>query len=66
MANWLIVGGGIMYDVYKCSDCGYEAAESRTDHGIKQEMADFNYCPNCGKKFDYVGNEAFMEVVDDN
>lgn len=61
MANWLLVGGGIMYDVYRCSACGFEAAHSMTDHGIKWEMCDFEYCPKCGKKFDYVGNPCWLQ-----
>lgn len=36
------------YDVYRCTACGFEWAENRTDPGTK-EMPD-NYCPNCGAK----------------
>ena len=37
--------GGAMYDVWRCSACGYEYAESVADESIVQ-----NYCPNCGAK----------------
>lgn len=52
--EWSIKKGGTFYDVYQCSACGYEYAESRTDHGIKVELCDAKFCPNCG-----------AEVVDD-
>lgn len=39
------VKGGAMYDVWRCSTCGYEYAESVSEKGIVQ-----NYCPNCGRK----------------
>lgn len=46
--EWSIKKGGTFYDVYQCSACGYEYAESRTDHGIKVELIDAKFCPNCG------------------
>ena len=39
------VKGGAMYDVWRCSTCGYEYAESVSEKGIVQ-----NYCPSCGCK----------------
>lgn len=50
--NWECVKDGSVYDVWKCNSCGYEYAENCCDHGIKNEAADFKFCPNCGKKFD--------------
>lgn len=46
--EWNIKHSGTLYDVYQCSACGYEYAESRTDHGIKVELCDAKFCPNCG------------------
>lgn len=48
--HWDIKHSGPMYDVYQCDVCGYEYAESRCDHGIKVEIIDAKYCPNCGAK----------------
>lgn len=39
------VKGGAMYDVWRCSACGYEYAESVSETSIVQ-----NYCPNCGSR----------------
>ena len=39
------VKGGAMYDVWRCSACGYEFVESVSEASIVQ-----NYCPNCGAK----------------
>lgn len=48
--TWEVVKGGCIYDVYACSACGYEYAESRCDNGVKTEICDAKYCPNCGAK----------------
>ena len=39
------VKGGAMYDVWRCSACGYEFVESVSEASIVQ-----NYCPNCGAR----------------
>ena len=39
------VKGGARYDVWRCSACGYEYAESVSETSIVQ-----NFCPNYGKK----------------
>lgn len=39
------VKGGARYDVWRCSACGYEYAESVSETSVVQ-----NYCPNCGRK----------------
>ena len=39
------VKSGAMYDVWRCSACGYEYAESVSEESIVQ-----NYCPNCGSR----------------
>ena len=39
------IKGGAMYDVWRCSACGYEYAESVAETSIVQ-----GYCPNCGAK----------------
>lgn len=36
---------GAMYDVWRCSACGYEYAESVSETSIVQ-----NFCPNCGAR----------------
>ena len=36
---------GALYDVWRCSSCGYEYAESVSEPSMIQ-----NYCPNCGRK----------------
>lgn len=48
--RWEVVKHGAIYDVYRCSACGYEYAESRTDKGVKVEWIDANFCPGCGAK----------------
>lgn len=48
--TWEATKGGCVYAVYTCSNCGYEYAESRCDNGIRNEICDANYCPNCGAK----------------
>lgn len=48
--NWDIIKSGSIYDVYRCSVCGYEYAESRTDHGVKVELFDARFCPRCGAR----------------
>lgn len=48
--SWDIIKSGAIYDVYRCSVCGYEYAESRTDHGVKVELCDAKFCPNCGAR----------------
>lgn len=45
------VKGGAMYDVWRCSACGYEYAESVSETSIVQ-----NYCPNCGARV--IGKEG--------
>ena len=44
--EWQLVKSGVLYDVWRCSACGYEHAESRTDPGATE--LDPNFCPNCG------------------
>lgn len=39
------VKSGALYDVWRCSACGYEYAESVSETSIVQ-----NFCPNCGAK----------------
>ena len=39
------VKGGARYDVWRCSACGYEYAESVSETSVVR-----NYCPNCGAK----------------
>ncbi len=39
------IKSGAMYDVWRCSACGYEYAESVSDMSIVG-----SYCPNCGAK----------------
>lgn len=46
--KWTIKKSGAIYDVYKCTACGYEYAESRTDRGVKTELICAKFCPNCG------------------
>lgn len=48
LCEWELVHSGAMYDVYRCSKCLYEHAESRTD-GNATEL-DPSYCPNCGRR----------------
>ena len=45
--EWQLVHCGPLYDKYRCSDCGYEYVESRTDDGATE--LDPNFCPKCGK-----------------
>lgn len=46
--EWQCEKHGPLYDVYSCSVCKYEYAESRTDRGATDLVP--NYCPNCGAK----------------
>lgn len=46
--KWELKHGGTIYDVWKCSICGFEYAENRCDNGVTD--FDPNYCPNCGAK----------------
>lgn len=46
--RWQSEKHGPLYDVFSCSACGYEYAESRTDMGATDLTP--NFCPNCGRK----------------
>lgn len=43
-----LVENGPVYAVWKCSACGFEAAENKTDAGTN--VFDPNYCEDCGAK----------------
>lgn len=47
--EWTLEHSGILYDKWRCSECGYLFVESRTDNGIKEDF-DPNYCPKCGAR----------------
>ena len=46
--EWTLEHSGTLYDKWKCSECGYEYVESRTDSGATELVP--NYCPNCGSR----------------
>lgn len=45
--EWVLEHSGTLYDKWRCSECGYEYVESRTDSGATE--LDPNFCPKCGK-----------------
>lgn len=48
------VKSGPLYDVYRCSRCGYGYAENRCDPGMKTGTMDGERCPNCGSLIEEV------------
>lgn len=38
---------GILYDVYKCSECGCRYAKPVTCNGVVVSLGNARYCPKC-------------------
>ena len=46
--EWVLEHSGTLYDRWRCSECGYEYVDSRTDSGATE--LDPRFCPNCGRR----------------
>ena len=46
--KWELAHSGTLYDIWRCSCCGYEFAEPRTSQGYKE--LEPNFCPICGRE----------------
>lgn len=46
--KWELTKSGTLYDIWRCSCCGYEFAEPRTSQGYTE--LEPNFCPNCGRE----------------